>query len=114
MKKYEITLNEDSLKALTHELQLTTDYYDVIPDEETRQYFEYVHKFILESVGRKLIDAYGSFYKKRMFEKHVTSLQLKLNELEVRALYYEIQDSKEVILQLQSIIMDEKVKLLNG
>jgi len=114
MKKYEITLNEESLKALTHELQLTTDYYDVIIDEETRQYFEYVHKFVLESVGRKLIDAYGSFTKKRLFEKHVNAFKLKLNELEVRALYYELQDSKEVILQLQSIIMEEKVKLLSN
>jgi len=114
MKKYQIILSEHSLRKLVDELGEVTDFTEVIPDYQTRVYFEKVHAFMLDSIKGKLVDVVGSFTKKRLFESHVTALKLKLNELEVRALYYELQDSKEVILQLQSIIMDEKVKLLNG
>lgn len=112
MKKYEITLNEVSVQALINELQLTTEYDEVIAHEETRQYFEYVHRCILSSVQKKLIDAYASFAKKRLFESYTSVIKLKLTALEVRALYYELQDNKEVMVLLQSIVLREKVKLL--
>jgi hypothetical protein len=91
------------------ELQTLSSYGEVINDAMTEVYFVEMHGFFVQSAKKKI----GGALAFAMMQSSADGVYFELNQLEVSALHYELEKA-EFLKELQSIVIKEKVKLLNN